>query len=263
MNKFEINAVYNNLCYDTDKNRINEWMDFNILGFYKVLNLITNKSDPLIEKMSIDNKINYKYNFKLLSKAFNIEDVKVFDANNKYDFCISSNYPDDDYDYIQGLNDNNGCNISVIIKKLNLDIPYNISYFDPYDYRGNNPYLIFRIDFMNNIDMDNYISTSSISFNILSNTHTIDNSINDKGLDSITLNNRNLLDDENLKFLSLYDNKIISVKDVIHCVDDIVDIDLSLNRSKRYKLDNFRVSSYSPNNYVYTNGENYNVKKYY
>ena len=111
--------------------------------------------------------------------------------------------------------------------------------------------------------MDNYISTSSISFNILSNTHTIDNSINDKGLDSITLNNRNLLDDENLKFLSLYDNKIISVKDVIHCVDDIADIDLSLNRSKRYKLDKFRVSSYSPNNYVYTNGENYNVKKYY
>ena len=39
--------------------------------------------------------------------------------------------------------------------------------------------------------------------------------------------------------------------------------DFSTFENNIYKLDKFRVSSYSPNNYVYTNGENYNVKKYY
>ncbi len=263
MNNIQINAVYNNFCYDTDSRRISDWMNFNILGFYKVLKLITNKPDPFVEKMSIDNEINYKYNFKLLSKAFNIEDAKVFDTNNKYNFYVSSNYLDDnDYDYMWGMN-NNEYNISVTIKKLKLDTPYNISYFDVCDYRGRDPYLDLRIDFMNNIDMDSYISTSSISISVLSNTHDIDNSINNNGIDSIMLNTKDVLGNENLKFLSLYDNKIISIKDVIRCVDDIVDVDLSLNKSKRYKLDNFRVLSYSPNNYAYSKGEKYNVKKYY
>ena len=65
MNNIQINAVYNNFCYDNDSRRISDWMNFNILGFYKILKLITNKPDPFVEKMSIDDKINYKYNFKL------------------------------------------------------------------------------------------------------------------------------------------------------------------------------------------------------
>lgn len=265
MNNIQINAVYNNFCYDTDSRRISDWMNFNILGFYKVLKLITNKPDPFVEKMSIDDKINYKYNFKLLSKAFNIEDVKVFDTNNKYNFCISSSYSDDydnDYKYMWGTN-NNEYNISISIKKLKLDTLYNVSYFDVSDYRGHNPYLDLRIDFINKIDMDNYISTSSILLGILSNTHSIDNSVNDKEIDSITFNSKDLLDNENLRFLSLYGYKFISVKDIIHCIDDIIDVDLSLNKSRRYKLDKFIISSCNPDNNVYTKGEKYNAKKYY